>query len=224
MRAMPPWTLWLIWLVLGYFVGSIPFGVWLARAKQVELRQHGSGNVGATNVGRVLGRAWGIGCFMLDMGKGLVPVLGYGLATGAIGAGTAGVWLMLGWLTVAAAAVVGHMCSPWLGFTGGKGVATGLGAVLGLYPVLTVAGIAAALVWGLAVWLTGYVSIASMTAALALPPLGVVTGLIFGASPGEIAVITVLTLVLAGLVIWRHRSNITRLRAGTEEKITWTGR
>jgi glycerol-3-phosphate acyltransferase PlsY len=213
---------WLSWLVGAYLAGSVPFGLLLGRLKGVDIRQYGSGNVGATNAGRVLGRPWGIACFLLDVGKGLAPVLGYGLATGPTEQG--GAMGALGWLAIGAAAVVGHVFPVWLKFRGGKGVATALGVLLGYWPVLTVPGLVAGLIWVAVVKATGYVSLASMVAAATLPVLAVASGLVLGLTAGEIAVFVGLTALLAGLVIVRHRGNIARLRAGTEGKAAWARR
>jgi glycerol-3-phosphate acyltransferase PlsY len=133
--------------LLAYLVGSIPFGLFIAFARGIDIRKHGSGNIGATNVGRVLGpKAW-LACFTLDFAKGLLPSLGAGAWLGLIGStqpASAHAWV---WVLVMAGPVLGHMFCPWLKFRGGKGVATGLGAMLGVYPILTIAGFAAAAVW-----------------------------------------------------------------------------
>jgi glycerol-3-phosphate acyltransferase PlsY len=130
----------------------------------------------------------------------------------------------LGWLAVAAAAMAGHIFPPWLRFKGGKGVATGLGAVLGLYPLLTIAGLVAGGIWPVVTWFTGYISVGSIVAALALPPIALVAGLVLDQAAGETALLVAVTLLLAALVVVRHRGNIARLRAGTEEKVTWARR
>ena len=218
---MQSWLIWLLWLALAYLAGSIPFGLLLGYLRGVDIRELGSGNIGATNLGREVGPAWGIGCFALDVAKGAVPVLGYGVAAGLIGAAGGGAWPTLGWLMVAGATMAGHIFPPWLGFKGGKGVATGLGAVLGLYPMLTVAGVLAGALWVPITWVSGYVSVGSMLAALALPVLAVGAGLVLGLPAGEVAVLALATLALAGLVVWRHRSNLQRLREGTEGRVSW---
>jgi acyl-phosphate glycerol 3-phosphate acyltransferase len=134
-------SLWLSLLILSFLSGSIPFGLLIARARGVDIRRHGSGNIGATNVWRVLGRGPGLLCFALDVLKGLAPTLGAAWTTGLLGPralpgpiDARSAWL---WLVVMALAILGHMFSPWVGFRGGKGVATGLGALLGVWPFLT---------------------------------------------------------------------------------------
>jgi len=206
------------WLLLAYLCGSIPFGVLIGRAKGIDIRQAGSGNVGATNVARLLGRTWGIACFVLDVLKGLAPVLAAGFAFACFGrALTAGqTWL---WLAVGAATVLGHVFPVWLGFRGGKGVATGLGAVLGYWPTVTLAAAAALLTWLIAAAVWRYVSLASIIAAALLPLYVLLAARLMGMAASAVAPFVLVTLLLALLVIWRHRTNIVRLRAGTESKI-----
>ena len=216
---------WLIWLVAAYLAGSIPFGLLLGLARGIDIRTQGSGNVGATNAGRVLGKKWGISCFILDVLKGMLPVLGFGLAAGLTGSDTAASAVeALQWIAIAVAAVVGHVFPVWLKFKGGKGVATGLGVLLGLWPVLTVPGLVAAVIWFVVIKATGYVSLASVLAAVSLPLLTLISGLSFGKSTGEVAVYTSVTALLGLLVVVRHRSNIQRLREGTESKAGWAKR
>ncbi len=212
---------WPFWIGLGYLCGSLPFAWWIATANGVNLRGAGSGNVGATNVGRVIGRPWGVACFVLDVLKGLIPVLTAGWVMGCIEeeahvlpADQA--WL---WLGVAAAAMTGHMFPVWLGFKGGKGVATGLGVMLGLWPVMTVPVLIAAGLWAMVVKISRYVSLASMVAAGSIPVTLVVGRITSGLGVEPREPFTVVALVLATLVILRHRSNIARLMAGTESKI-----
>ncbi len=227
MHAMnAPW-IWLIWVVGAYLVGSIPFGLLIGLAQGVDIRAQGSGNVGATNTGRLLGRRWGITCFVLDVSKGLGPVLAYGLWTGQAGvdvpAAATGALPAAQWLALAVAAIIGHIFPIWLRLRGGKGVATGLGAVLGLWPVLTLPGFAAAVVWLIVLKLTGFVSLASMVAAGVLPIATLISAWLLGLTAGEMAIYLAVTLALAALVVIRHRSNIAKLRAGTESRTTWLG-
>jgi glycerol-3-phosphate acyltransferase PlsY len=242
-------SLWvyLLWLVGAYLVGSIPFGLLLGRLKGVDIRAHGSGNVGATNAGRVLGRKIGLLCFGLDVLKGLGPVLGFGLWTGAMGLirGDAGqmtwvwttggpddasmldwqvpiiTWLTVLWLAIAAAAVVGHVFPVWLRFKGGKGVATSLGVLLGVFPYLSLPAVAGFVVWYATVKLSGYVGLASVVAAVALPVLTLISALAFGLETGPAAVFVAVTALLAVLVVYRHKGNLQRIRAGTEAKAGW---
>ena len=202
-----------------YLAGSVPFGVLIARSRGVDLRAHGSGNVGATNVGRVLGRRWGMLCFTLDLLKGFVPTLGAGAWIGALGRTDLPADSAWVWVAVAVAAVLGHVFPVWLRFRGGKGVATGFGAALGVFPMLTLPALAALLVWLALVAATKYVGISSCVAALSLPiGVGVLVTLSdathAGATPFYAA-----TACLVALVLWRHRSNIARTIAGTEHRV-----
>jgi glycerol-3-phosphate acyltransferase PlsY len=188
----------IILLLLAYLLGSIPTGLLLAKAfGGVDIRTTGSGNIGATNVYRTLGRKVGVMTLVGDCLKGLIPVL-------------AAKWLGLADPWVAAigiAAFIGHVYTVFLGFKGGKGVATALGVFLGTSPlsVLTALG-----VFALVLWKWRYVSLASITAAAAMP--------LFVAALDGKPLIIAMTLVIAALVIHKHRENIQRLRAGTEGK------
>lgn len=220
---MPDPLPWLLWLLAAYLAGSIPFGLLLGLTRGVDIRKHGSGNVGATNCGRVLGRRWGILCFVLDVFKGLLPVLLYGVLVHPT-QGAAPVVSTLMWLGVAAAGVLGHVFPVWLRFRGGKGVATGLGVLLGFWPVLTVPGLVVGVIWLGITKRTGYVGLASVVAALCLPPLVAGSAMYFLRSRPEMLVYVAVTALLAGLVVWRHRKNIANLRAGTEPRVAWARR
>jgi len=145
-----------------YLVGSVPFGYLMGRARGVDLRTRGSGNIGATNVARVLGRRWGLLCFALDVLKGLAPVLLAGLVIAGRGASAPGPARQGAWLAVAFGAIAGHVFPVWLRFRGGKGVATSLGVLLGFYPYFTFAGLAALAIWVAVVAVWRYVSLASI--------------------------------------------------------------
>ena len=209
---------WFLLIAGAYAVGSIPFGLLIARTQGVDIRAHGSGNIGATNVGRVLGRRFGITCLILDALKGALPVLAAGHVSAALYANEladADAW---GWIGVAMAAIAGHIYPVWIGFKGGKGVATSLGALLGLWPMLTLPAAGAAAVWGTVLVLTRYVGVASCAAAVSIPLL--VTLVSRTGIWGDRAVVPAMTfsLVLAALVIWRHRGNLARTLRGTEPK------
>ncbi|MEM6394465.1 MAG: glycerol-3-phosphate 1-O-acyltransferase PlsY [Planctomycetota bacterium] len=205
-----------LWLGLAYLAGSIPFALLLGYTRGVDIRKHGSGNVGATNLGRACGRPLGLTCFALDVLKGLAPVLAYGLFHPTHQPAAAALWMALG-----TAAVLGHVFPVWLKFKGGKGVATSLGVMLGFWPVLTGPAVLALLIWFIVTKITGYVGLASVVAAAALPPLAVVSGLALKLTPAAIAVYAGVCLALAALVIVRHRSNLKRIRQGTEDKAQW---
>ena len=186
-------------LVLGYLLGSIPSG-WLAGRwlKGIDLRELGSGSTGATNVLRQVGKGPALVVFLIDVGKGAAAVL---LAR-ALGLGD--------WIQVLAGltALAGHIWPVWLGFKGGKAVATGLGLFLGLaWPV----GLASFGVFLAVFSLSRYVSLASVLAAISLP-------LLMAAGTDSNANLVV-ALVAMLLVLWRHRSNIQRLLNGTEPKL-----
>ncbi|MHC5114977.1 MAG: glycerol-3-phosphate 1-O-acyltransferase PlsY [Planctomycetota bacterium] len=217
--------IWAACIIGAYLIGSIPFGLLIGRARGVDIREHGSKNIGATNVGRVLGRKLGGLCFVLDLLKGAAPVLVAGVVAGIVGARPAELsssaqWL---WMLVAVAAVAGHMASVFLVFRGGKGVATSFGAMLAMWNVLTLPALGALVVWYAVVRLSRIVSLASMAAAASLPVWYVVSVIpndgdvlahLRHASPPLIVCV-----LLAALVVWRHRANIGRLMRGEESKI-----
>lgn len=210
---------WMTWSLVGYLCGSVPFGLLIGRWRGVDIRQAGSGNIGATNVGRVLGKKWGIACFLMDVFKGLLPVLTAGLAMGYAGrvdfpAGDA--WR---WLAVAAAAMLGHVFPIWLGFKGGKGVATGLGVLLGLWPIVTVPGLVAFATWFLILVLFRYVSLASIIGGLVLPLYIWLHGVLNHQSVSQRWPFMVVSGFMALLVLARHRTNISRLLRGEESQI-----
>lgn len=186
--------------VAAYLVGAVPFGVLVARARGVDILHVGSGNIGATNVWRTLGMGPGLVVFALDVAKGLAPALALGWYTGNA------LQALLGGL----AAVAGHSLSPFLRFRGGKGVSTGLGALLGSVP--EVAGVAFA-VFAIVLLATRWVSLGSILASLAL----------VGASWAmrEDPWIVGLCALLAAFVVFKHRGNIRRLLSGTEPKFTF---
>lgn len=215
----------LMGMVVGFVCGSIPFGLLLARAKGIDLRTVGSGNIGATNVGRALGFKGFLLCFVLDLLKGLVPTLAFGLLVGSLGrmdlsAGEA--WSMM---AVAVSPVLGHMYSPFAGFKGGKGVATAVGALLAVFPAMTLPAVGGIVVFGLVLALWRFVSAASCAAAFSIP-LWVYFEFNAAQRQGFVAdwlaagwPFLVSGIGLAALVIWRHRANLGRLMRGTEPKI-----
>jgi len=207
-------VVWPLLIVVGFAAGSIPFAWLIGRARGIDIRKHGSGNPGATNVGRVLGAKWGHLCLALDVAKGLGPTLAAGWAAGVLGKRALDTTDAGLWLAVAVACVLGHMFSPWLGFKGGKGVATGLGGMLGVFPALTVPATAALLVWIVSTRVTRYVGVSSCLAALAIP----VAAALWARGDGR-AVLVAGTAILAALVIWKHRGNLRRTLAGEEPRV-----
>ena len=207
---------WLLPL-LGFLLGSIPFGLLMGKIKGIDIRQHGSGNIGATNVFRILGKQSGITCLLLDFTKGLVPILITRNMVEPMMAEQQFTAQSIEVLT-ALASIMGHNYSPWIGFKGGKGIATTAGAITALMPFGLVLLI---LVWAIFTFTTKYVSVGSIAAAASLPIL-VITG---SAYHGKLANGTwnkplfIFSLIAAILAIWKHRANIARLKAGTENHI-----
>lgn len=183
-----------IWVVLGYLLGSVPFGIVITRALGLgDLRKIGSGNIGATNVLRTGNKPAAAATLLLDAGKGAIAV---GIATVFAGP-TVAAWAGL-------AAFVGHCFPVWLRFHGGKGVATFLGTVMALaWPV----GLAACAMWLAAVGATRISSVGALAAAAVTPLWMWLLGY---------PVLVVVGLIMAAAIFWRHRDNIARLRAGTE--------
>jgi glycerol-3-phosphate acyltransferase PlsY len=229
---MPPTTTALAAILAAAFLaGSIPFGLLIARSRGIDIRKHGSGNIGATNVGRVLGKPYFAICFTLDLLKGLLPTLAMGLVLGALGRFTFSLDIAAWWLGAAVASILGHVFCPWLGFKGGKGVATGLGALLGVFPLLSVAAAVATLTWLLTMYLSRYVSLASIVASLTLAPTIAIAWAVSQPSTAIVSdtaarsgrpLLIGVGALLSILVVWTHRANIRRLRAGTELRATGT--
>jgi glycerol-3-phosphate acyltransferase PlsY len=237
-----------LWLcpLIAFLLGSIPIGLIIARAKGINIREHGSGNIGATNVLRVIGKKYGITCLLLDALKGFIPVViavnliqidGKTLtlfhieALDAYALTLPAVQQFQGQLVhvlTALAAVLGHNYSPWVGFKGGKGIATSAGVLLGLMP----AGVALLIFVWLAVFLVSrYVSLASIIAAAALPLVTHIGARLHHVHNDKSQPtlweagtwnkpLFFFSLVIAVLAIWKHRSNIQRICAGTEHRFT----
>ena len=193
-----------------YLIGSIPAGYIAGRIVGIDIRTVGSGNIGATNVTRVLGKRYGYPVFIVDFLKGFAavgmsimiakraqPVLIPSELFGVVGA---------------VACVIGHSFPVWLGFKGGKGVAASAGALFGLMPFVALIAVA---VWLIIFYLTRYVSVASMIAALAVPIA--ILSMMFLRQTGGTALLYV-SICLAAVVIFRHRSNLSRLVRGTEPR------
>ncbi len=215
-------------VAMAYLCGALPFGLLIGFARGVDIRKHGSGNIGATNAGRVLGRGYGILAFALDLLKGTLPTLlaGHWLHRLASAGQIDNVWMFAAWLLVAITCVLGHVLPVYLKFKGGKGVATSLGVLLGIYPYCTLAALMAFALWSVLTVVTRYVSLASILAAIGYPIFFVVLASWYRASWGEIGELWPLYLfniVIAGLVVYRHRSNIQRLLRGEEPRIGVSG-
>jgi len=184
-------------VIASYLLGSVPTGLLLGKALGVDIRTSGSGNIGATNVYRTLGRTVGIMTLLGDCLKGLIPVLA------ASWLGFPDIWIA----AAGAAAFFGHVFSVFLGFKGGKGVATALGVFIGSSPLSV---LFAFVLFALVLWKWRYVSLASISAAAVMP--------VMIAAIDRRPLIVSMTVLIAGLIIWKHRENISRLRAGTENR------
>lgn len=218
---------WSLCIFASYLLGSIPFGLLIGLGKGVDIRQHGSRNIGATNTGRVLGKPWGMFCFALDFLKGVIPVLASGWWMNTLGRTDLPPSTSLLWLAVGVASLLGHVFPIYIGFKGGKGVATGFGVMLATWPSVTLPALTALVVWLVALRIWKMVSVASCLAACALP-VSLVALRIAGWPRGEqppseawraAVPYLVVTTLLAALVVWKHRANLARVRAGTEPKV-----
>lgn len=236
-----------LWLcpLLAFLLGSIPFGLFIAKAKGIDIRAHGSGNIGATNVFRVVGKKYGLSCLLLDALKGFIPVV---IAINLIRFTGRAPQMHLGFLdpfalilpageqlkvqlihvVTALLAVLGHNYSPWIGFKGGKGIATSAGVIIALMPATIVLLI---VVFMVTLALSRYVAVASMVAAAALPIL-THFGTRFHKNADGISLweagtwnkpLFFFSLLIGILAIWKHRPNILRLSKGIEPKFVWGG-
>jgi glycerol-3-phosphate acyltransferase PlsY len=208
---MPPLLPTFCLVALAWLCGSLPFGYWAGRLKGIDIRKHGSGNIGATNVIRVLGKKIGMPVFALDVLKGFLPVFAASWWMQSREGSDVNTATLVAALC-AAAAVLGHMFTFWLGFKGGKGVATTAGAMLGLAPLVLLIAI---IVWGIVFYTTRYVALASILAGFTLPTAAAVIMTINGTWN---YVLLAFGIVIAVLVLVRHRSNISRMLAGTENR------
>lgn len=188
----------ILWIAITYCIGSVPFGLVFAKTFcHIDPRTAGSGNVGATNVSRLCGTGWGVATLACDLLKGALPVaiiMHYSLSETA-------------WTLTALAAILGHLYSCFLGFKGGKAVATSIGVLI---PLAFWQLLAAVILCLLLIWRSGFVSLGSLALVTAMPILLVLSGK-FSLLP--------LSLIILGLVYWSHRENIRRLARGEEK--TW---
>ena len=194
-------------IAVGYLLGSVPFGLLVARLRGINIREHGSRNIGATNVWRVCGWKFGLPVFLLDALKGAGAVWLGGFLAGKLGGDAA-------WASIAGAmaCILGHSFPVWLGFKGGKGVATSLGALVCMMPLACGVGF---VVWILVFKISRYVSLASIVSAVVLPAFAIFTQL---THRGRGWPFTGFATLAGVLVILRHRANIQRLLAGTENR------
>jgi acyl phosphate:glycerol-3-phosphate acyltransferase len=190
-----------------YLIGSFPSGFLIGKLRGVDLRREGSGNIGATNALRVLGKKWGYLCFALDIGKGVLAV-----TLAKIFAPSLDLTVVYAAMLAAGAVLVGHTFPVWLGFKGGKGIATSGGIAIALFPPVV-------FFLSIGIWLAVFlalriVSIASLAAAATLGGTLVVLAVIHRAETA----LAVVGVAMAALVFWLHRANISRLAQGTEPR------
>jgi glycerol-3-phosphate acyltransferase PlsY len=211
----------IVLLVGAYLLGSVPFGLLIAAGHGIDLRKIGSGNIGATNLARALGKRWAYLCFVLDMAKGLLPALAASFWLDNVSS-AAGLWA---WLAVGCASVLGHIFPVYLRFKGGKGVATSFGVALGIWPYYTISAFFVLLIWIIFLLIWRYVSLASLAASLAFP---IVLSLTIAFVPGwkimQLWPLLVVSVCIPVLVFIRHRENISRLFDGTETKVFQKGK
>lgn len=228
-----------LWLcpLLAFLLGSIPFGLLIAKLKGIDIRNHGSGNIGATNVFRIVGKKYGLTCLLLDALKGFIPcVIGISLIRYA---GMKNPMMVSDLLPFSAefpvlnaqvfqvlsglCCVLGHNYSPWIGFKGGKGIATSAGVLIALMPAAVVILI---LIFTAVLFATRYVAVASMVAAATLPLLTLWGSWFHGKIQNGTwnKPLFIFSVLIAVLAVWKHRANIGRLREGTELRFTWGGK
>ena len=204
-------------VILAYLTGSIPVGLIIAGLKNIDLRSVGSGNIGATNVSRALGKKWGYFCFALDVLKGFVPsfVCLFILNLDPLTPEKLMVWLVIG-----SSAIIGHIFPIFANFKGGKGVATSLGVALGIWPYYTIAAILVFIIWAIITMKSKYVSLGSIVGGLAFPLI--ITVIIYLNKSWDYKTLWPLLAVsclISLAIIIRHKDNIKRLIQGTATKI-----
>lgn len=227
-----------IWFcpLLAFLLGSIPFGLIIAKAKGIDIRNHGSGNIGATNVFRIVGKKYGLSCLFLDALKGFIPsIIGISLirfvgmknpmmisALDPFSAEFPMLKAQIFQVFTGLCSVLGHNYSPWVGFKGGKGIATSAGVLIAMMPAAVVILI---FVFIAVLFVTRYVAVASMSSAAALPLLTLWGSWFHGKIQNGTwnKPLFFFSLLIAILAIWKHRPNIRRLREGTESRFVWGG-
>lgn len=205
-------------IVGAYLLGAVPFGWVVGRLKGVDVRSAGSGNIGATNVGRLLGTRYFWLVFALDAAKGVLPMLA---GAWVVSGWDEAWWKYVAWLACGLAAMMGHLFPVYLGFRGGKGVATGLGVMLGVWPYYTLSAVPTVALFVAVFTASRYISLSSVLSAVAFPFVLIVLGWMFDWRLWELRwPLVVFAVAVSALVIWRHRGNLARLRAGTEPKFS----
>jgi len=228
---------WILLIIAAYLIGSIPFGFLIGKLRGIDIREHGSKNIGATNTGRVLGKKWGFLCFILDVAKGFAPTFFGGLWMGCLDPHWQSEILTIPaptqqflWIGVGIAAILGHMFPLYLKLRGGKGVATAFGVMMGIYPFLTWPVFGALLVWIIIVRIFRMISLASILAAFSLPIWLLISRIPRDADiesshnliteSQKVWPFFIITIALALLILLRHRTNISRILKGTEPTIS----
>lgn len=203
-------------IIAAYLLGSIPFALIIATAHGKDLRKIGSGNIGATNLSRALGKRWGYFCFCLDVAKGLAPML----AASSFNSSPPTTSQLFVCLAVGVAAVLGHIFPIYVKFKGGKGVATSFGVALGLWPYYTLCAAVAVMIWVVVVLIWRYISLASIIASVVFP---CTLFLIIALNPSwrfsSLWPLFIVAIAIPLMVIVRHCENIKRIIAGTESKV-----
>lgn len=216
-------TFWLVFAgcVPGSFLlGGVPFGVLVGRLHGIDVRKIGSGNIGAMNVGRILGRKWFLIVFGLDLLKGLLPTLVGGWVLGSIAPDAASeTTRMVCRLLVGLTSILGHNYSPFLGFRGGKGVSTSLGVALGVYPDLTYPALMSLGLWVVGFYVTRMSSVGSLAGGIFFPVLYMLALRWRGETVAEHWPFVTFAMLVAFMVVVRHRANIARIVAGTETRV-----
>lgn len=215
---MTPTVALLALIPVAYLLGSIPFGLIVGLSKGIDPRTAGSGNIGATNVGRLLGGKFFAIVFTLDLLKGLIPML---LAAVILRGEARNQSQYVLWLLIGFATILGHMFSLFLKFKGGKGVATTLGVALGVFPYYTLPALVAAAGFVAIFLISRIVSISSIGAVAVFLVAYITMGLLLNWDIlGSQLPLLVFAILLCILIVYRHRSNIARLRAGTENRFS----
>ncbi len=201
----------MLYVLVAFLLGALPFALWIGRwARGIDVREHGSGNMGATNVLRLLGPGWGVATLLLDVAKGWTAVALAPRCLGLLPVSAGGAWPLAGCV----AAVLGHMFTPLAGWRGGKGVATALGGFIALAPLAALIGVAGFVT---TVAVSRFVSLGSLVMAAAFP----LAAVWWGPPPPLRWAIVALGAALAALVAWRHRANWARIAGGTESRFRW---
>jgi glycerol-3-phosphate acyltransferase PlsY len=211
---------YLIAIVAAYLIGSIPFGFLVGKMRGIDVRTVGSKNIGATNVYRTVGHGWGLLAFLCDFLKGLLPTLGAKAIAAHYSGDAALAYLPL---AVGVTTVAGHMWTCFMKFKGGKGIATGFGMLVALTPVLVLVAFA---LWVVVMLVSHYVSLGSIVAAAFLMVVVWLPwhdwfpcGMLRSCTGYHDLPLCILVTVLCAFAIWKHRTNIIRLRAHAESKI-----